>query len=248
MKAELFTCEGLTKNSCLSKSYCGWCVENASQFCKSMNACDFTQYNSTNSSSSLVCEVGYHKYRCLFEKVFMVVLIIVLYIVCVFILVDVIKSRMKKLLKAEYISDTFKSTYESLPKYECLQNYNSVNDSVNSVNNSVNSVNDSVNSVNDSVNSVNNSDIEELKDIANEHTGLLINSKKNNDEIISPENIEEIEQMNKLVDAIGNRISFIMFVAVILPTMILYYSNIFLFLVDIFFFIIFVLLICITFR
>ena len=211
MKAELFTCEGLSKNSCLSKSYCGWCVENLTDFCKPMNACDFTHYNSTNSSSSLICEIGNHKYRCIVEKTFMVFLIIVLYIICVFILVDVIKSRMKKMIKAEYIPEPIKSTYESLPKYESLQDC----------------------------------------DIANEKTSLLINSEKRDiNEInhVNDVNYVNHEKINKLVDDIGSRINFIMFVSLILPTMILYYSNIFLFLVDIFFFIIFVLVICITFR
>ena len=127
MKAELFTCDGLTRDSCLSKTYCAWCIENITQFCKPMNACEFT--NSTNSSSSLVCEIGFHKYRCIVEKIFMIVLIVVLYIISVFILVDVIKSRTKKLLNKEYGDffkqhDFFKSNYESLPDYENLQDEN----------------------------------------------------------------------------------------------------------------------------
>ena len=217
MKAELFTCEGLSKNNCLSKSYCGWCIENTSSFCKSMNACDFTNYNTSNTSVSLVCEIGYHKYRCFIEKAFMVLLIIVLVIVCVFILVDVIKSRMKKLLKAEYSKEPYESTYESLPNYESVQD---------------------------------NENNRELQNVADEKTSLLTNSDKINivKETINSDNLEETERINKIVNVLGSRISIIMFASTILPTMLLYYSNIFLFLVDIFLFIIFVLLICIFSR
>ena len=119
MKAELFTCSGLTKRSCLLKSYCGWCVQNATHFCKTINACDFT--NSTNSTSPLLCETGINKYRCVVEKEFMLLLVIFLCVVCVFILVDTIKIRMKKLLKTEFGEEDSQSTVENLPKYECIQ-------------------------------------------------------------------------------------------------------------------------------
>ena len=90
----------------------------------------------------------------------------------------------------------------------------------------------------------------ELQNLADEKTSLLTNSDKSNivKETINSENLEETEKINKIVNTLGSKISFIMFGCVILPTMLLYYSNIYLFLVDIFLFIIFVLLICIFFR
>lgn len=199
MISEIFSCDGLNKNDCSMRDYCGWCIEpnitNVS-FCKQIDSC-FENISNT-------CEVHNKPVSCFIDGLFLCLILIVLYTLSILIITNFIKNILRKILiKSESIDNDF-------------NDFNDLND------------------LNDF-----EKKLVSFKDIS-EDKNLIINDEKTH--LINNVENDSMTLLNKKIDTIGHIIGLIIYIVVGTATLILYYTNFFMFLVEMFFIVIFIIL------
>jgi hypothetical protein len=227
----MFSCDGLTENECVSMSYCGWCHDNTNysySYCKSVDRC---LLNSTEN-----CEAGTYKsdFECVIDKFFVFLLILMIQFLCAFILIDRIKRIIRK--GFEFIEINYSDTNFNSDTNDNIQNISEKSSLL--VNSEkvyfTNNGNGNENN-NDNGNENNNDNDNDNGNENNNDNGNVIGNEYDNNNYNN-----EIERK---LNIIANKIGSIIVVITIIPGLILYYYDIYQFLVYIFFYLIFIIFI-----
>ena len=219
MNTELFSCDNLNRDQCLERTYCGWCLKDDEHFCKRIAGC-FS--NITSDTFFNVSDTDYTNYNQSDT--------------------DYNGSNSTEVCEIGnnkitcYIDNIF---FYGLMLTLYLFGMLLIVDFVKKI------IKNTLSPISYKL----TIDLENDKEV-NEESELLINSDKRIDYsnlYDNPEINEFKKELERRLNLIGNKISYFIFVVVSIPTIILYYYNMFLFVVNLFFFITIVLILgCLT--